>query len=438
MTQERKRRVLATDAAASISRMVRDMIATTHRARQEGKKLAYTFIYCCYDEILRAMDIVPVWTENYAGICGAKRDAERFMQRAQAENLSRSLCAYALCDIGFDAWREELGEMPEEPPWGGLVKPDMMLGSGQMICDPRTKWFQAAQHYMPDVPVFEVGLPWIPYEQDYRARDVEDYYVRYIVEQLRSLVKFLEEQTQKKMDWERLSELVDLSDRTWNLVVEAYELRRATPCPMDTGDAMSTMVPLTFMMGTRQAYDFFEGLYNELKLRVAAKQGVVPDEKYRILWGGGLPSWYALSDFDYFHGKGAVFPAETTYRLIEPVYELDLPPSGDPIEHLAWRWTRYWTFWHDKARRRPCSHPDVERLIQYIEDYDIDGILMHEAFSCRSWHPGLIWQLAQLKNIYRDIPSLVLESDIIDIGSYNEADTRSRIDTFIDILSASQ
>jgi len=37
---------------------------------------------------------------------------------------------------------------------------------------------------------------------------------------------------------------------------------------------------------------------------------------------------------------------------------------------------------------------------------------------------------------YREVPSLILESDIIDISSYNEADTRARIDAFIDTLEA--
>ena len=63
---------------------------------------------------------------------------------------------------------------------------------------------------------------------------------------------------------------------------------------------------------------------------------------------------------------------------------------------------------------------------------------MHEAFSCRSWHVGLIWQLNQVKKIYRDIPTLILESDIIDISSYNEADTHARIDAFVDTLEASK
>lgn len=442
MTTEQKKpekRRTATEAAAKVASISKAMIQEGQRARAEGKKTAFTFIYCGYDEIIRAMDIVPIWTENFAGIAGAKRDAQRFLEKAEGHNLSRSLCTYALCGIGFDSWREELGgEMPPNSPWGGQPKPDMMLSSGQIICDPRNKWYQAAQHYMPDVPIYNVGLPIIQFETDINYKEATGYYVKYITEQLRGLVAFLEKQTGKKMDYDRLAETVELSDRTWDMVIDAYELRKAVPCPMGTGDAMNTMVPLAFLMGTQQAHDFFKDLYNELQEKIARKEGAVPDEKYRLLWGGGLPSWFALTDFNYFESKGAVFPAETTYRLIERTDRLDIPNVSDPIEHLAWRWVKWSTYWHNKARRRPGSTPEVERLINYIEEYKIDGIVMHEAFSCRSWHVGLIWQLNQVKKIYRDIPTLVLESDIIDISSYNEADTRARIDTFIDTLAASK
>jgi benzoyl-CoA reductase/2-hydroxyglutaryl-CoA dehydratase subunit BcrC/BadD/HgdB len=438
--EERKKRQTATEAARQIGPMVKAMIKRGVEAKAEGKTVAYTFIVCAYDEIIRAMDIVPHWVENYSGICGAKHDAQRFLERAEAESFSRSLCTYALCGLGFDAWREELGEMPPDAPWGGQVKPDMMLGSGQILCDPRNKWFQAAQHYMPDVPIYDVGLPWPLYEDDYDYHEVQDYYVKYIVSQLKGLIEFLEKHTGRKMDWDRLSELIDLTDRTGNLVCEIYDLRRTVPTPMDTGDAMNTMVPMTFMKGTQQAYDFYKALYDELQQKIAKKEGVVPDEKYRLLWGGGLPPWFALSDFNYFNSKGAVFPAETTYRGVEPTdkYDIDITKISNPLERLAWRWIKFWTYWYDKARKRPGSNPIVERLIQYIEDYKIDGIVMHEAFSCRTWHVGLIWQLNLLKKIYRDIPSLILESDIVDISSYNEAETRTRIDTFIDTLEAAR
>ena len=438
MTGERKQRTHATEAAGKAGKLSRELTMKAQQAKEEGKPVAYSFIVCAYDEIIHAMDVVPVWTENYAGVCAAKRDAQRFLEKAEMENFSRSLCTYALCDLGFDIWRAELGEMPPDAPWRGMVRPDMMLGSGQLVCDPRNKWYQAAQHYMPDVPVYEVGMPWPQYESDYDYREVQDYYVKYIVEQLRGLIEFMERHTGHKMDWEKLAELVDITDNTWDLISETYELRKAKPCPMDTGDAMNTMVPIAFMMGTQEAYDFFIDLNEELKQKIARGEGVIPDEKYRLLWGGGLPSWFALSDFNYFNSKGAVFPAETTYRTFENtrLFDIDLRKISDPLEHIAWRWIKYWTFWYDAARKRPGSHPDVERLVQYIEDYDIDGVVMHEAFSCRTWHPGLIWQLNQLKKVYRDIPSLILESDIVDINSYSEADTHARIDAFIEILES--
>ncbi|MFC1870844.1 2-hydroxyacyl-CoA dehydratase subunit D [Chloroflexota bacterium] len=434
---ERKK---STEAAAKVPRITRANITAPQHAREEGKKTASCFIVCGHDEIIRAMDIVPIWTETYSGICAVKHDAARFLERAQQEYFSRSLCTYATCGLGFDLLREEHGEMPENAPWGGLVKPDMMLGSGQILCDPRYKWYQAARHYMPDVPLYVIGFLWPLYEAGRDFREVEDYYVKYVIAELRGLIAFLEKQTGKKMDWAELEERVELSDRTWDIFWKAYDLRRAVPTPMDTGDAMNTMVPLAFNLGTQEGYDFYKDLYDELKNRVDNKIGVIPadEEKYRLLWAGGLPAWFALRDFEYFHSKGAVFPAERTYREAELIEHLDLPKTSDPLEHIALRWMRYYTNWYDRARKRPGSFPEVERLIEYIEDYKIDGVVIHEAFSCRTWHPGLIWQANIMKKVYKDIPTLVLESDIVDVSSYDEADTHHRIDTFIETLASAK
>ena len=437
MTEEKHyERKKYTESAARVPKITRINITAPLHAKEEGKKVAYCFIACIYDEIIRAMDIVPMWTETYSGICAVKRDTTRFLERAEAENFSRSLCTYATCGLGFDLFREKLGKMPENAPWGGQARPDMMLSSGQILCDPRYKWYQAVQQYMSDVPIYANGFLWPTYEYDMDYREVEGYYVKYAVEELRGLVKFLEKQTGKKMNWDHLSERVDLTDKTWDMFWRAYELRKAIPTPMDTGDAMNTMVPLAFNLGTQEAFDFYKDLYEELKYRVDNKIGVVPEteEKYRLIWAGGLPPWFALRDFEYFHSKGAVFPVERTYREAELIENLDLPKVSDPLEHIVWRWIRYYTHWYDKARQRTGSFPEIERLIEYIEGYKIDGIVMHEAFSCRTWHPGLIWQSSVLKKVYRNIPSLILESDIVDISSYSEADTHNKIDIFIETL----
>lgn len=435
----KKSRKTATEAAARIPKMVRNTLTENLRAKAEGKTVASAFIVCFYDEILRAMDIVPLWGESYSGICAAKRDSTRFLEKAEAENFSRSLCSYATTNLGFDIWREELGgEMPPDAPWGGIAKPDLILASGQMLCNPRFKWPQASQHYMQDVPVFAGGFYYPPFDPKTDHREVEAHYVKYAVGELRELIRFLEKHTGRKMDWDRLAELVELVDRTWDMFYRAYELRRATPTPMDMGDATNTMVPLAFMLGTQEAYDFYKDLYEELSRKVANKEGVVADEKYRLLWGAGLPSWFALKDFQYFNSLGAVFPVERTYREAELIANLDLPKTSDPLEHIAWRWMRYYTRWFDQARQRPGSIPEVERLIEYIENYKIDGVVFHQAFTCRTWHTGVVQQAQTLKKVYRDIPVMMFEGDMTDYSSYNEAEVHNRIDAFIESLDVAK
>ncbi len=73
MVEQRTPRRKSTEAAGKIPRMVKSLLAETHVAREEGKPTAYCFIHCGYDEIIRAMDITPIWVENYAGVCAAKR-----------------------------------------------------------------------------------------------------------------------------------------------------------------------------------------------------------------------------------------------------------------------------------------------------------------------------------------------------------------------------
>ena len=121
MAEQRSARQLATKAAAQVPRIARANLVATVKAKEEGKKVAYAFIDSGQEEIMRAMDIVPAWVESFSGICSAKRDAEKYLQKAEADNLSRSLCTYATCNLGFDMWREEIGgEMPPGSPWGGL------------------------------------------------------------------------------------------------------------------------------------------------------------------------------------------------------------------------------------------------------------------------------------------------------------------------------
>ncbi|MFC2059423.1 2-hydroxyacyl-CoA dehydratase subunit D [Chloroflexota bacterium] len=430
MTEAPKEKTTATkstEMAKKVRGMVKTMYQRTHEAKAQGQPIIYSFLGSQTDEIMRAMDIIPVYPENYAGLCAAKQDAERFLIKAQSEGFSNNLCTYAMCGLGFDVMRRELGEMPLNSPDGGMERPDAMLGLGMDICDPRYKWFQSVQRYM-DVPMHVIGLLWPPF--DANIKEVEQYYVDYMFEELRNVVEFMQRVTGRQLDLDRLSYLIDISDETDRTRYEAYQLRKAVPAVMPTQDAMNTMVPAGFLRGTEEALNFYKELYKELKYRVDNKIGVIPNEKYRILWGGGLPPWFALSIFNYFENLGAVFPIEGAYRPPMPV---EIPARvTHPLERLAWRHFRRVTPKHTEAMNH-SGVPEVEFLLEMIEDYRIDAVVWHRAVTCRTLHIGQMHELNVLKQ-YRDLPCLILESDIVDVRSFDKIGTENKIDSFIEMI----
>jgi len=175
-TREKTSSRKSTESAGKIRTVVKRMYQQAQRAKEEERKVAYCMVMCNYEEILAALDIVQVYTENYAGLCAVKRQAEPYMDKARAEGYSDLLCGYAQVGIGFDALRRELGDMPPDAPDGGMPEPDMLLGCS-MGCDPRWKWYQALGRYK-DTPVYNIEVLMPPSDADIDA--IKEHSVRYM------------------------------------------------------------------------------------------------------------------------------------------------------------------------------------------------------------------------------------------------------------------
>ena len=417
-----------TETARKVRPLVKMMYSRAHEAKAQGKLVAYGMVGSQYDEILRAMDIYPIWTENYAGLCAAKRVAEPYLLKAEADGYSNVICGYVRAGLGFDAMRRELGAIPEGAPDGGMAEPDLMLGSSY-ACDPRFKWFQALGHYK-DTPIFSHDVLMPPV--DANLAQVKGYYIDYLADELKCLVEFLEGRTGKKLDRDRLWEVIRLSDETERLWWECYQLRKAVPCPMPSEDHVNTFVPGFFIRGTPEALQFYKELLEELKFRVANKMGVIPDEKYRLMWAGGLPPWHTMWMFNYFEDMGAVFVIDSSYRPFEPV---EVPASvTDPLEYLAHRCFLRWTYRFEKARKN-SGNADVELLLEMVRDYKVNGMVMHATRSCRATTIGQL-HLKNLVQQYVKIPGLQLISDIIDVRDYSEAQWKMQINAFMETVAA--
>lgn len=418
--------IKATRTARKVREFVKTMYMRAHQAKAEGRPVAYCMIGSGYDEILLAMDITPVWTENYAGLCAAKHEAEPFLLKAEADGYSNVVCGYVRTGLGFDAMRKEQGKMPAGAPDGGMPAPDLLLGSSS-ACDPRYKWYQAMGHYT-DTPIYchDVVIP----SADANYKEVTPYHIAYQVKQLRGLIEFLEAQTGKKMDYDKLSEHVNIADKTAMVWWESDQLRKAIPSPMPSQDHFNIFVPGVFRMGEQPTLEFYQELYAEIKERVDNKIGVIEDEKYRLMWAGGLPPWHTMWMFNHFESMGAVCAIENAYMHWEPHHI----PKGidDPIEHIATRNYRLMTNNFEEAQKN-SGNPTVEKLLKLAKEYKIDGMVMHGSRSCRAMTIGQMHLNATIQK-HINLPFLGLVSDIVDLRDYSEAQWRMQIDSFMETV----
>ena len=74
-------------------------------------------------------------------------------------------------------------------------------------------------------------------------------------------------------------------------------------------------------------------------------------------------------------------------------------------------------------------------LDSMIDEFDLDGVIYHPIKSCRTVSTGLADSRRTLMET-RDIPSLFIESDMMDQRVVSEAQMKNRVDAFFEGLAA--
>jgi len=77
----------------------------------------------------------------------------------------------------------------------------------------------------------------------------------------------------------------------------------------------------------------------------------------------------------------------------------------------------------------------TQALAQMIDDYAADGVVYHPIKSCRTVSTGLADTRRALMAV-RDVPSLFVESDMMDRRVVSEAQMKNRIDAFFEGLAS--
>jgi benzoyl-CoA reductase/2-hydroxyglutaryl-CoA dehydratase subunit BcrC/BadD/HgdB len=379
-----------------------------HRAKTEKRPVAWVTSTTPIEALL-AMDIVPIWPENYASVCAARQVSVNLCERAEREGFSRDLCSYSRCVIG-----SMFGEK-ENLPEGGLPKPDFLVTT-TCACDTHLKWFQVASRLY-KAPLFLLDVPYNISGAD--AQSLEKTHIEYYGSQLQELFSFLEKQTDTKLDMTKLRETLALSNQTSQLWMEIQDYRKAIPCPMDARDAFSAVFFMLCVPGTRMAVDFYTALCNEIRDRVKDKRGVVEDEKYRLIWDN-LPLWFNLKLFEFLNSLGAVVVAE----VFSHTWAGSLDPSK-PFESLARKYLPNMA--NSSIKRR------VDIILSLTREFRANGVVLPTNWGCRMMSIG---ETIVRDEVYKKlrVPSLIIDTDSSDWRNYNEAQIKDRFETFFETL----
>ncbi|MFH2220246.1 MAG: 2-hydroxyacyl-CoA dehydratase [Pseudomonadota bacterium] len=376
-------------------------------AGQTGKKVAWITSGGPVEPLI-VMDVIPVYPENHGAMIGAAKMGTALCGEAEAMGYSKDLCSYARADIGCAA----VGG----GPIGGLPKPDMLVCCNN-ICGTVLKWYEVqARHF--NVPLFILDTPFCHTVFSREAK-------RYVRKQIEEYIAFLEQVCGTFFDYDRMKEVGRLSiegQRLWQAVLDTTVHK---PSPMSAFDAFFHLALIVTLRGTQTVIDYYEMLLDELNQRIREGIGAVPDEKFRLLWDN-LPVWYRTRWLsDTFAAHNACLVADTyTSAWCGTLKYMD---EADFLDTMAEAYTRiYLNIGVDEM---------AENVLEMIDKYDVDGLVMHSNRSCKPYSLGQ-YDIRRIIQEKKNLPTLIIESDMVDERLFSESQIQTRIDAFMEMLKA--
>jgi len=410
------------DARIEGQRLMRDWYTGLEEAPARGQHVANVFVMGNAVEILRAFDFQLVFPEINSLQTGVRKASEEYIRLSEDYGMSPDVCSYVKADVGLIL-------KEHEHPAGRIPKAQIAIASN--MCSTFIKWAEIWERLL-KTPTFVLDLPgqrganWQVRPGD--AQHAAD--SRWVEAQFKDLIQRCETITGKRFDMDRLAEVEDRVNKMvfhWNNVMA---LNRVCPAPYNAMlDGLTYIGIMNVYRGAPEGVEFMRKLEAELKAKVARGEGRVAEERYRLLFSG-TPCYVSMRRMvELFETWGGVF-AYSDYLTFaaggmdagELVYD-----TSRPLESLA-EVTAL-------AAQRGLSNQFFahERLTQQIRDYDVDGIVFHGIKSCRFVSSGMA-DTRDYLNKRLKMPSLYIESDLIDPRYWSDAQIKNRVDAFFETL----
>ncbi len=375
------------------------------------------------NEILKVFDLPVVFPEINSLQTAVRRVAHEYLDEAEDYGYSPDICGYVKADVATQLRGGEL-------PMGRIPKPALAVYTN--ACNTYIKWAEIWER-MYDCPIFTLDVPgtraagkqtW-PGDPDFEND------LRYVAAQIKELIGVCEQVTGNKFDIDRLRENMEHANtmsRGWKRVLELNGSRPSLFNALSDGTIYLGVA--NCLRGSPEGAGYFDELVEEMEYKRDRGIGTLVDEKYRLLFVG-VPCYPIFRRFtELFTEWGGTF-VNSTYLYFasggsNTGFQYDLANPMDSLAEGVLIGVR---------DAMDSMFFQTEILAKMFEDYQADGVVYHPIKSCRTTSTGMADSRRALME-GRDIPSLFIESDMMDRRVVSEAQLKNRIDAFFEGLAA--
>ena len=181
------------------------------------------------------------------------------------------------------------------------------------------------------------------------------------------------------------------------------------------------MAPIVILRGTQTAIDFYRDLLAELQGFVEKRSAAVAGEQVQLFWEG-MPIWGRLRSLSEILSENQAAVVASTY-CNSWIFD-DFDPS-DPLRSMARAYTQIFI-------NRGEEHK-LAVLKQMLKDYNVDGIIFHDAKSCFN-NSNCRFGLPGRLTADTGLPTLTIDGDLNDLRFFSDGQAQTRLETFVEQL----
>jgi benzoyl-CoA reductase subunit B len=420
--------------ARESARLTREWFSSLTDAARKGQGAAYVFVMGNMNEVLRTFDLPIVYPEITALQHAVRGTAEGLLKESEDYGYSPDICGYLKADVAMHL-------KGRDHAMGLIPKSSIIVTTN--ACNTYFKWAECWER-MYDTPILTIDVPneraahtkSIVGDSDFRFE------VSYVSAQVKELIAECERVTKKKFDIDKFRQHLHYSNVMAEYWKKLLHLNTSNPAVFSAlTDGLAYLGMVNCYRATAEGARYFKELYEEMEFRsrngigaFVRKDGknVVLEQKFRL---GllGTPCYPIFRGFnEFFSDWGGIFVTSSYINFasggIGVGYQFDL---GNPLESYA-----EGTLLSVRETQTGLLF-NVDDIESKLSEFNLDGIVYHGVKSCRTASSGLADRRYHTSQVL-GLPTLMLESDIVDPRAVSKAQMKNRADAFFEGLISRQ